>query len=174
VRHSLTQPVDQFSGLPACPYAEAAFERGDVSVIITEYLPRVLSIRNQIPPQGDQTYVIAWTRPERMSAAAFDQWIERHNERHQGIWLMGFHPEAEGEPGIPAVPVEIESDYAVILMQRLDTVAGASDRLKRTGYYEGYTDAEWQAIAWRDECARDPSVWESVAAGRAANLPGGE
>jgi len=170
VRHSLTQPVDQFSGLPACPYAEAAFERGDVSVIITEYLPRVLSIRNQIPPQGDQTYVVAWTRPERMSAAAFDQWIERHNERHQGIWLMGFHPDAEGEPGIPDVPVEIESDYAVILMQRLETVAGAADRLKRTGYYEGYTDGEWQAIAWRDECARRAASDGSMAADSAADL----
>lgn len=174
MRHSLSQPSQHFGGLPACPYAQPAFERGEVSVILTDRLGRILTLKNKLPPQGDQTYVIAWTRPERMSPEQLERWIERHNEQHGGIWLMGFHPGAEEQDGIPAVPVEIESDYAVILMQRLETVVRAAARLAGTDYYEGYTDAEWQAIAWRGECARDPALRAPLAAGRAADLPDGE
>jgi len=122
-------------------------------VIVTDRLGRVLTLKSKLPPQGEQTYVIAWTRPHRMSPAQFDRWIERHNEQHAGIWLMGFHPDAEEAEGIPEVPVDIESDYAVILMQRLWLVAEASAKLATTDYYAGYDDDELADIHRRERLA---------------------
>jgi hypothetical protein len=153
VRHSLSQPSQHYAGLPPCPYAEAAWESGEVSVIVTDRLGRIQTLKQKLPPQGRQTYVIAWTAPHRMTPAAFDEWVERQNEQHNGVWLMGFHPDAEDEEGIEPVPVEIESDYAVILMQRLEVVAEAAQKLLGTGYYREYSDGELADLHRRDELA---------------------
>lgn len=169
--HSLSTPTQHFGGLPACPYAEAAYQRGEVSVIVTDRLSRVASLKRKLPPQPGQTYVIAWTRPWRRSAQGFDDWIEAQNVTPSGVWLMGFHPDAEEAEGIPDVPVEIKSDYALILMQPLAMVVDAARSLaKRTNYYRGYTDAEYDEILRRDEHAHAASDGSSVAAGEAAGL----
>lgn len=168
--HSLSTPTQHFGGLPACPYAEAAFQRGDVSVIVTDNLARVASLKRKLPPEPGQTYVIAWTRPWRRSAHGFDDWIETQNLTPNGVWLMGFHPEAEEAEGIPEVPVEIQSDYALILMQQILTVAQAARSLQRTDYYQGYTHAEYAEILRRDEYAHHPTDGVSVAAGKTAGL----
>lgn len=91
-RHCLETPNEYFAGLPACPYAQAAWERGEVSVIITDRLSRVSEIKRELPPQGRQTYVIAWTAPEQLSAEQLDDWIAQQNETPDGIWLMGATP----------------------------------------------------------------------------------
>jgi hypothetical protein len=171
VAHSLSTPTQHFGGLPACPYAEAAYQRGEVSVIVTDRLDRVASLKTDLPPEAGQTYVIAWTRPWQRSAQAFDEWIDRQNESPSGVWLMGFHPGAEEAEGIPDVPVEIESDYALILMQPLALVVNAARALAtRTGYYQGYTDAEYDEILRRDEHANAASNGPSVATRAAASV----
>lgn len=122
-------------------------------MIVTDRLTRVITLKKKLPPQPGQTYVIAWTAPERMTPEELDRWMEKENTRHNGIWLMGFHPDAEEAEGIPEMPIEIESSYAVILMQQLSLVASAARKLKQTGYYKGYSDAELADIQQRDDLA---------------------
>jgi len=150
-RHCLETPNEHFAGLPACPYAQAAWERGEVSVIITDRIGRVSEIKRELPPQGRQTYVIAWTAPEQMSAEQFDDWIAQQNEEPDGIWLMGAHPDAKDDDRIPALPdIYCDEEYAIILMQRLSVVAQASAALGGTRYYDGYSSDEIAEIGARN------------------------
>jgi len=118
--------------------------------------------------------VIAWTNPGSMTPAQLDRWMGQQNEQHNGIWLMGFHPGAEAEEGIADMPIEIESDYAVILMQRLETVVSASKVLAKSGYYQGYSNVDWQEITRRDECAKSQPQREPLAAHSPADLSASE
>lgn len=146
MRHCLSQPCEHFAGLPPCPYAEAAWQSGEVSVIVTDRLGRVSTLKKELPPELGQTYVVAWTKPWEMTPQAFDQWIEQQNLAHRGIWAMGFHPQADEAEGIEPLPIEIESEYAVILLQRIEMVVAASEKLMGTGYYRGYSKAELEAL----------------------------
>jgi len=137
--------------LPACPYAAAAWESGEVSVIVTDRLGRVAQLKSELPPQGRQTYVIAWTEPEQLSPRQFDGWIADQNKKPNGLWLMGAHPDAEGDDRIPDMPqIYCEQDYAIILLQRLEVVTQASAALGGTGYYDSYSDDEIAEVSKRN------------------------
>jgi len=150
-RDCLETPNAHYNGLPACPYAAAAWESGEVSVIVTDRLGRVAQLKSELPPQGRQTYVIAWTKPEQLSAEQFDGWIAQQNEKPDGLWLMGAHPDAEGDERIPEMPqIYCEQEYAIILLQRLEVVTQASAALGGTGYYNSYSDEEIAEVSKRN------------------------
>ena len=136
--------------MPACPYAQGSWERGEVSVIITADLGRAATLKKDIPPQGRQTYVVAWTNPSLLSAEQFDRWIEQQNTIHDGVWLMGFHPDAPDNEAIDVMSIDIDY-YAVILIQRLDVVVQAAAALGKTGYYSDYTEDELHTIYQREQ-----------------------
>ena len=64
---------------------------------------------------------------------------------------MGFHPEAEDLEEISEFEGIVEDDYALILVQSLDHLVEASNKLMRTKYYDTSCKEDMNYINKRKE-----------------------
>jgi len=145
------RPNRSFNGLPACPFAGAAWAHGLVNVHITPELGDVAGIKSVMDAHDPEVNVILWTGWEDVTPDEFNQWVDDQNKNHFGIWVMGFHPDAATNEAVATFDGLIEDDYGVILVQSLAHLVRASDRLRRAGYYQSFDQEDMKYINGRRE-----------------------
>jgi len=138
----------EFNGLPACPYAKAAWQDNKVDVVFKfekeDYKRLYMALHNW--DDSKELVIIADTAfiedPEE-----FHEFVDNVNEaiannvfRNRDLWVMGFHPYGDANELIDDGTFEGETDtpYAAFFVQRLSTLEEASDKLKRLGYYDKF------------------------------------
>ena len=144
-------PQKQLGGLPACPFARAAWARDSVAVHVLWDLEMVTMLKSSINPSSDFVHVCAWLGYEDMSSEQFDAWVEEQNKNHFGVWIMGFHPDAEVNPIAPEFEGIVDEEYAIILVQSLEHLVKASNKLKETKYYNSFNKKDLDYVNKRKE-----------------------
>jgi hypothetical protein len=147
----LEKPTPLFADMPPCPFAKKAWLEGNVVVHVTERLEPVIEIKNEMCLTDEITHVVAWTGWEDLSFEDFNSWLDNQNKNHFGIWLMGFHPEAESHPNVPEFEGIVEDDYALLLVQSLGYLVKSSDKLRKTNYYQKFNIDDIKYINHRKE-----------------------
>ena len=142
----LEQPAPLFGGLPPCPYAARAWADNSVMIHVTPEIEAVTEMKAYFPPTEDLVHLFAWTDYQDMTASEFDAWIDKQNEQHFGIWVMGFHPDSDNDPLTPEFNGVVEDDYAIILVQSLRHLVRASDALRKTKYYSNFPTRDIEYI----------------------------
>lgn len=141
----------EHGGFPPCPFARQAWMRENVMVHVTPDLEAVIEMKALYPPTSDNMHIMAWTGASEMSPEEFYNWVDKQNVNHFGVWITGFHPDAEDDESIPEYNGIGADDYAIILMQSYEHLVSASNRLFRTGYYRAYTREDMNLIKDRKE-----------------------
>lgn len=149
----LEVPSDAFAGLPPCPFARKAWFAERVMIHVCADLDAVVEIKALYPPTDHMTHVVAVTGWDEYSVEEFDAWVNDQNANHFGVWIMGFHPEADEDENVPEFEGNGADDYAVLIVQSLTHIADASDQIRNTGYYDGYSVSDMQMINEREEQA---------------------
>lgn len=144
-------PLEAFGGLPACPFARAAWAQNNVMLHVIYDIDVVLDIKNSIDPFSPMIHVCAWLDYDELTADEFQKCIDHQNENHFGVWLMGFHPDSEENTMTPEFDGLVEDDYALILVQSLEHLVEASDKLRRTSYYDAFSPEDMSYINHRQE-----------------------
>lgn len=147
----LERASPEYGGMAPCPFARRAWNRDHVMVHVTQDLEAVAEIKALFPPTSDIMHVVAWTGFEDMTVEEFDAWINNQNENHFGVWVIGFHPEAEEDEAISEYEGLGADDYAILLVQSYEHLVAASDRLLRSPYYQRYSPDDMKQIQYRKE-----------------------
>lgn len=147
----LERASPEYGGLAPCPFARRAWNRDHVMVHVTQELGAVAEIKALYPPNSEIMHVVAWTGFEDMTVEEFDAWINNQNENHFGVWVIGFHPDAEEDEAISEYEGLGADDYAILLVQSYEHLVAASDRLLRSPYYQRYSPDDMKHIQYRKE-----------------------
>jgi len=146
--HALEVARPEFNGLPACPYAKAAWKDNKVKIVFKDTADDYSLLYTHLANWNDskELMIIADTAfiedPEE-----FHEFVDSVNEaiannvfRDRDLWIMGFHPYGDVNELIDDGTFEGETDtpYAAFFVQRLSTLEEASDKLKRLGYYDKF------------------------------------
>ncbi len=160
--HALEEPSDYFAGLPPCPYAKRAWADNKVTISFKYdgHMQDIYSAISKFCDDYDLHIIVDLAFEE--DPEEFQDYLYQLNEAisdgifiDKDIWLMGFHPNdapndlIDNQTFTPLV----ETEYAMIFVQRLSKVQVAADKLKAKGYYEKYLeeyDAEHLFIQRRD------------------------
>ncbi len=144
-------PCPGYANLPPCPFARMAWLKNNVIVHVTCELGDVIDVKSVMEANDEKLHLFAWVNYWEMTSNEFNYWIEEQNQNHFGVWLMGFHPNATENPQIPEFQGIVEDDYAIILVQSLKELVGASNILRKTKYYEKHPSEDMQYINRRKE-----------------------
>ena len=138
----------EFNGLPACPYAKAAWQDNKVDVVFKfepeDYKRLYMALHNWSDLK--ELVIIADTAfiedPEEFHAFVdnVNEAIANNVFRDRDLWVMGFHPYGEPNDLVCDEGFEGETDtpYAAFFVQRLSTLEKASAKLKPLGYYDNF------------------------------------
>ena len=71
------------------------------------------------------------------------------------LWVMGFHPDDDPNESIDDGTFEapVETEYAMIFVQRLSKLQKASDKLRHSGYYNHYFEDKEAAPSFEARAA---------------------
>ena len=144
-------PQKQLGGMPACPFARAAWARDEVAIHVLWDVEMVTALKAVINPSSEVVHVCAWLGYEDMSCEDFDAWIEEQNKNHFGVWIMGFHPDAEVNPIAPEFEGIVDEEYAIVLIQSLEHLVKASNKLRETKYYNSFDQKDLDYVNQRKE-----------------------
>ena len=145
----LEVPSQVFNGLPPCPYAKKAWAKDKVRMHITGNIKECLTIKEDCP-DDDSVDVVAWTGYGKMSADEFDQWLDEQNEKHDGIWIIGFHPDHPADEALEEFEGNGTPEYALILIQSLRHLVKSSESIFKRGYYKNYSQFDINHIKKRN------------------------
>tara|TARA_R100000353_G_scaffold30573_3_gene25150 strand:- start:3933 stop:4529 length:597 start_codon:yes stop_codon:yes gene_type:complete len=152
-----------FGGMPPCPYAQKTWQNNQFAIHFCDNLDVIVELKAILNPQDLVTHICVWLNPEETSVVQFDRWIEGQNKNHFGIWMMGFHPDADDNEMTDEFEGLVEDDYGLILVQSLDHLVTASNILGRTKYYKQFPPDYLLDIQKRKE-AHD--AWKSKTYGQ--------
>jgi len=146
-KHALEIPNPEFNGLPACPYAKAAWKDDKVDIVFKETDDYSIVFDT----------ILNWDDTKELVIVADTSFIEVEDEFHkylddinecisekffedQDFWVMGFHPYQDSNELIDDGTFEGISDteYAIIFVQRLSKLQEASNKLVGRNYYDRY------------------------------------
>jgi len=150
-RSVLEQPCEAYAGLPPCPYARKAWEDKKVVLERVTRMDDILIDGYLADPESEMLYVYALVDSGGLSVDAFNAAINEFNDLRSGIWMMGAHHEAEDNDLMPDFEYECTEDYAIVLVQSLKHLVVASEKLRRVGYYENFSDADMAYVNNRKE-----------------------
>jgi len=145
----LEVPSDEFNGLPPCPYAKRAWMKDKVRMHITSDIEECIRIKSDCP-DDDSVDVVAWVDYDKMSADEFDQWLDDQNEKHNGIWVIGFHPDHPEDEALEEYQGNGAPEYALILIQSLRHLSESSKKIFSKGYYDKYSQSDINHIKERN------------------------
>ena len=138
----------EFNGLPACPYAKAAWRDNKVRIVFKDTADDYSLLYTHLSNWDDEKelVVVADTafidEPEE-----FHEFVDELNERiadnvfkNKDMWVMGFHPYDEANELVDDGTFDGETDtaYALFFVQRLSKLEEASAKLKPLGYYDQF------------------------------------
>lgn len=141
------------NNLPACPYAKRAWADNKVRVIETDTIMSAVTkeIREFHDHDFDLTIVASYKLPP---AEMFWEITEILNDIHAAddIHVMVFHPDYGAEEADLDFLYDhewesgIERDYCMAFIQRLSQVDEASRHLEKLGYYEAFSEKDYQNL----------------------------
>ena len=146
----LERPSANFEQMPPCPYAQKAWKNDKVKIHVTNDLTLAVDIKRNNPPKGEEVEVIAWTGWEDMDVQEFDNWIDSQNEKHNGTWIIGFHPNHPEDENINEFEGNGAPEHGMILVQSLSHLAESSEKILKKGYYKKYSEEDMNHVKWRN------------------------
>ena len=132
------------SGLPACPYAKKAWADNRVGFCF-KYNDHWQDLYTLISTWDDSKDVVILVDFCPLPLDEMDDYLNQLNEAisdgifiNKDMFLMGFHPEDEGNELLEEDDFEstVEEPYAMIFLQRLTKLQEASNTLRMKGYYD--------------------------------------
>jgi hypothetical protein len=147
----LEAACDEFAGLPPCPFARGAWIDGKVTVEVVDCFDQVVLDADAFDPESDAVWVYALIDSGGMTVDQFDNAIELLNAHHGGVWVMGSHHHAPANELMPDFEATTDVDYGLVLVQSLKHLVVASDKLRDSGYYDGFNSDEMAYIERRKE-----------------------
>ncbi len=133
-------------GLPACPYAKAAWDNDRVKLVFKHDAHKQV-LYTSLSQFEDRYDVVILVDLAYEKSDHFHDYIESINDAvssgifiDKNLWVMGFHPDDESNENIDDGSFEplTEVQYAMIFIQRLDKLQSSAQKLLGTGYYEKY------------------------------------
>lgn len=137
-------PNEYFNGLPACPYAKKAWADNRVGFCF-KYNDHWQDLYTLISTWDDSKDVVILVDFCPLPLDQMDDYLNQLNEAisdgifiNKDMFLMGFHPEDEGNELLEEDDFEstVEEPYAMIFLQRLTKLQEASNTLRMKGYYD--------------------------------------
>ena len=137
----------EFNGIPACPYARAAWEDNKVDIVFKEEKSyELLSDTLENWDDSKDLVIIVDTdfikREDRFHEYndIINKRISKNTYKDKDLWVMGFHPDDDEQELLDSEEFEPETDieYALVFVQRLSKLEQAAEKLRSVGYYEQY------------------------------------
>ncbi len=153
--HTLQKPNPFYNNLPACPYAQKAWQENKVAILF-KYEDSYQCLYSTISQWEDvfDLCVIVDMNFEK-SSDAFHNYLDSLNDAisagifiDKDVWVMGFHPYDEANDFIDdhSFMQMVDDEYALVFVQRLSKLQESADKLAEKGYYDNYL-AEYDAEA---------------------------
>jgi len=148
-KHALETPHPFFNNLPACPYARNAWAMEKVGFVFNYSLEKkpLYDLVSRFPDQYDVVLLIDFEVSE--SSEDFHRYLDIFNDAlaagvfiDRDIWVMGFHPEDDGEEETfnhDSFEALIDDVYTITFVQRLTKLEESAEILRKKGYYDAYT-----------------------------------
>lgn len=146
--YALEVPNPYFAGLPACPYAKAAWQNNRVHILFKRGSDEFLA--NHLENFDDSfDLVIIANQDEDKSSDDYHDYLDQLNVAisenifgQRDLWVMGFHPDDGQNELVDDGTFEPLTDtrYSMIFVQRLSKIQEAADKLKELGYYDQYLE----------------------------------
>jgi hypothetical protein len=145
---TLSQPHQILNDLPICPFAKNAYLENRVKIIeVTDY---VTEITDQLTLWDDEYEVVVFVCPHDVPAAEFVENVGRLNEKFMPLNLVLLEDHIDLEEKIDEL-VFNNGKYNIILVQRLDKLNQAAEKLHKTAYYKHWPkDYYEQVVSWRN------------------------
>ena len=146
-RYALEVPNPDFNNLPACPYAQAAWQEDKVEIIFKDSMSYGILSDTLKNWNEDKDLVIIVDTDFIKIEERFHKYHDIINKRisenfykDKDLWVMGFHPYQDANELIDDGTFEgtTDTEYALIFVQRLSKLQEASNKLVSRGYYERY------------------------------------
>ena len=137
-----------FNNLPACPYAQAAWDKDKVGIVF-KHDKDYQCLYTLISTFDDRYDLIILVDTAYDDYEKFHEYLEQLNDAiSQGffidkdMWLMGFHPEGDDNDNLEGESFEplVEEEYGLIFVQRLTKLQESAEKIKKLGYYDCYKD----------------------------------
>ncbi len=147
-KYALEKKSKEFNGLPPCPYAKKAWKDDKVSVIFKHEPDNYQDICQVISTWDDAVdLVIVVDTAFQPNPDDFHEYLDGLNEAiangffiNRDAWLMGFHPFQDPNELIDDGSFDpiVDTEYAMIFIQRLSKVQEAAQKIAKLGYYDNY------------------------------------
>ena len=146
-QYALETPNEEYGNLPVCAYAKQTWEDKKVGFSF-KYCPSYQSLytlTSTFDTCFDVTILVDLDYEK--DSEKFHQYLVDLNEAvsegfflQKDIWVMGFHPNDDANETIDDGTFEplVETEYAMIFIQKLTKLQKAAKKLKQTGYYQHY------------------------------------
>jgi|TARA_A100001391_G_scaffold59548_1_gene36925 hypothetical protein len=140
------------SGLKACPYAENAWSKKRVDVLIGE---GPADLKAAIDSFDSKSFdVTVWVNFNLSRVDLWDRWVQMWNKKNvsRDIHLMLFHPgfppSEETEEFLTDNDWEsdVDDDYMMVFIQSLSALNKASMALESIGYYNHFADHLYETL----------------------------
>lgn len=130
----LSEPSPATNGLPTCPYAKRAFEKGKVALANDSDIPNIIGRWS-----GQYDLVLAICDRGSMSPDIAIAMIDEVNARYEDddFCVMVDHPD---RPFVVDGHNNSNGDHIIFFVQRKSLLDKASRALKATGYYSNWPD----------------------------------
>ena len=147
--HALEQASEEFNNLPPCPYARQAWLNDKIAISF-KYdgdLQHLYSAISRYEDKYDLHIIVDLRFKE--DPDEFQDYLDKLNDAislgmfiDKDIWVMGFHPYDDPNDLIDDETFEplVETEYALIFVQRLSKLQASADKLKAKGYYDKYLE----------------------------------
>ena len=146
-QYALETPNEEYGNLPVCAYAKQTWEDKKVGFSF-KYCPSYQSLytlTSTFDTCFDVTILVDLDYEK--DSEKFHQYLVDLNEAisngffiQKDVWVMGFHPDDSVNEAIDDGTFEplVETEYAMIFIQKLTKLQKAAKKLKQTGYYQHY------------------------------------
>ena len=146
-KYALEAPNEECGNLPVCAYAKQSWKDKKVGFSF-KYCPGYQPLYTLISTFDNCLDVaVLVDLSYENDAEKFHQYLVDLNEAisngffiQKDIWVMGFHPDDDANEIIDDGTFEplIETEYAMVFIQKLTKLQKAAKKLKKTGYYKYY------------------------------------
>jgi hypothetical protein len=145
---TLSKPHKILSDLPICPFAKNAYLENKVKIIeVTDY---VTEITDQLTVWDDSYEVLVFVCPDNVIANDFVENVGLLNEKFMPTNLVLLEDHIDLEEKIDEL-VFNNGKYNIVLVQRLDKLNQAAEKLHKTAYYKNWPkDYYEQVVSWRN------------------------
>jgi hypothetical protein len=148
ILESLSKPHAILNDLPICPFAKNAYLENKVKILeVTDYVSEITS---ELTVWDDSYEVIVFVCPDDVVASDFTEQVESLNNKFTPHNLVLLEDHVELEEKINDL-IFNNGKYNIVLVQRLDKLNQAAEKLHKTAYYANWPKEYYeQVVSWRN------------------------